>query len=100
MRVQGAHRAPPAGRLDGAGEHAPRLHDRVDAAGIVALGAEGRAVVEVRAAVPVAVPALALDRQPQRGGVTPPALGARPLAPGPRPRGPVGPDPRGGPGPP
>src|SRR5262249_3962829 len=42
-------------------EHRPRLHDGVDAALVVLLRAEGGAVVEVGAAIPVAVPGVGLD---------------------------------------
>src|SRR4029450_786274 len=52
-RVDRAPRALPRGD---AGEPAPRLRERVDAALLVLRGAERRAVVEVGAAVPLAVP--------------------------------------------
>src|SRR6185312_5214348 len=50
----------------GAGEHRPALRDRIDAAFLVAGRAERRAVVEVRAAVPLAVPAVLVDARAQR----------------------------------
>jgi hypothetical protein len=49
----------PVGR---AGDNAPRLRDRINAALLVLRGAERRAVVEVGAAVPVAVPRLRFER--------------------------------------
>ena len=61
-RVEGAVRAF-LGR--GAGQHGPALRDRVDAAFGIAGRAERRAVVEVGAAVPVAVPGVLLEVRAQ-----------------------------------
>ena len=64
--VDRRHGARGAGRVGGAGDHAPGLRDRIDAAFAVRGRAERRAVVEIGAAIPVAVPAVALQRLLQR----------------------------------
>ena len=75
--VNGRHRGRGAAGLGGAGDHAPRLRDRVDAAFDAAGRAERRAVVEVAAPIPVAVPSVPLERRRERGRVTPPGRSAR-----------------------
>ena len=59
--------------IGGPGEHAPRLGDRIDPALRVLGGAERGAIIEEGPAVPVAVPAVALERPPERLQVGPPA---------------------------
>src|SRR4029079_5465584 len=63
-----------------AGDHRPALSNGVDAALVVLRRAERRAVVEVGAAVPVAVPRLAVERRLERRLVRTPRSGALRLA--------------------
>ena len=70
-RLHGRARAP---RVARAGEHRPALRDRIDPAFGAARRAERRAVVEVGAAVPLAVPAVLLEALAQPGAL---ALAAR-----------------------
>src|SRR5919112_1573903 len=72
--LNGGHRAGCPRRIGCARDDAPRLGDRVDAALAVDAGAERRPVVEERPAVPVAIPAMALERPSERLHVAPPAL--------------------------
>ena len=76
------HRPLRVGRIGGSREDTPRLGDRVDAALDVHGGAKRGAIVEEGSAVPVAVPAVALDRPPERLHVGSPALRARTLTAG------------------
>ena len=55
------HRAPRALRIGRAGDDRPRLRDRIDLALVVLGRAERRAIVEIGAAIPVAVPGVLLD---------------------------------------
>jgi len=71
--LDGRHRTAGAIGIPGAGEHAPGLGDGVDPAFSVHGGPEWRPIVEVRAAVPVAVPAVALQGLPEGLRVGPPA---------------------------
>ena len=73
--VDGRHGPPAPLGIGGARDHSPGLRDRVDAALVVGRGSERRPVVEEGAAIPVAVPAVALERELQ---------GVRVLAPGER----------------
>ena len=59
------HRAPRAIGLRRAGQHRPRLGDEVDPALRVRLRAERSAVVEVCAPIPLAVPAVRVQRAAQ-----------------------------------
>ena len=59
--IQRLHRDPRAFRVARAGEHAPALRDRIDLAFRVRGRPQRRAVIEVRAAVPAAIPGIALD---------------------------------------
>src|SRR5262249_31409391 len=59
------------------GQHRPRLHDGVNAALVVEVRAERRAVVEPGPQIPVAVPGVLLDRVAQPFGLGQPAV--RPL---------------------
>src|SRR6188474_2246641 len=52
-------------RIAGAGDHRPRLRDRIDLALGVLLRPKRRSIVEIRTAIPVAVPR-ALDRLGER----------------------------------
>src|SRR6185369_12979774 len=61
--IERLHRLARTLRLAGAGKHSPALRNRVDPAFDVAGRAEWRAVVEVGAAVPGAVPAVFLEAQ-------------------------------------
>ena len=83
-------RRPSPGRaragIGGAREDAPRLRDRVDPALGVGRGAERGAVVEEGAAVPVAVPAVALERGSERLRAGPRSAPLGTLAPGVRDR--------------
>src|SRR5437870_1383162 len=74
------HGAGRAAAVGGARDHPPRLRDRVDAALLVGDRAERRAVVEVGAPVPVAVPGLPLERRLEGGHVPAPGVGALVLA--------------------
>ena len=65
------HRRSGPRRVRDAGDHRPGLRDRVDLAFVVLGRAEGRAVVEVRPAVPGAVPGVRLQGRPQRLGPLP-----------------------------
>ncbi len=69
--VDGLQRPAGPRRIAGAGEHGPRLRDRVDPAGDVLRRAQRGAVVEVGAAVPVAVPGVGLDGRAERLGPSP-----------------------------
>jgi len=69
LLVHDGHRTPGAGRLRRPGQYGPGLRDRVDAALVARGGAERRAVVEVAAPVPIAVPALPLERSAKLRGV-------------------------------
>ena len=55
-RADGVHRALGEALRHGAGEHRPRLRDRIDLALVVLRRSERRAVVVVAAAIPLAVP--------------------------------------------
>jgi hypothetical protein len=48
-------------RIGGAGQHAPALRDRIDLAFLVGVRTERRAVVEIGAAIPLAIPCILLD---------------------------------------
>src|SRR5208282_1356385 len=78
--VNGGHRGRGADRIRGAGDYAPRLRDRIDSAFDVAGRAERRAVIEVPAPIPVAVPSVALERFRECRLVSPPRRSARILA--------------------
>ena len=56
MRAHGVHRALGAARLRRSRNHGPRLRQRIELALLVLHRSQRRAVVEVRAAIPVAVP--------------------------------------------
>ncbi len=58
--LERAHRLLLARRIAGAGDHAPALRDRIDAALLARARAERRAIVEVGAPIPFAVPATRL----------------------------------------
>ena len=75
---------PRARRVARAGEHRPALRDGVDAALVVGRGPERRAVVEVRAPVPLAVPAVLLELL--RAAWRPPPRSVRRMASSPTPR--------------
>ncbi len=76
--VDRRHGARRARRVGGARDHRPGLGDRVDPALVVRGRAERRAVVEVGAPVPVAVPGLALERRlADRAAWRAPGRGAR-----------------------
>src|SRR5258708_23025660 len=64
------------GRARGARDNAPRLRDRIDAAFDAAGRAERRAVIEVTAPIPGAVPSFLLERFCQRRRVPPPGRSA------------------------
>ncbi len=81
---QRAHREPLTLRLAGAGDDAPALGDRIDATLLTGCGAERRPVIEVRSAIPGAVPRVRLDggsvrvgplTEPCGGAGVPPPLG-------------------------
>jgi len=78
--VNGRHGPSHAAGIGGAREDAPRLRDRRDGASIAAGGAEGRAVVEIRATVPVAIPCFSLERLLDGPGMGGPSVGALCLA--------------------
>src|SRR6185312_4156512 len=80
VAVQRGHRLALALGLTGAAEHRPALRDGVDAAFLVGVGTQRRTVVEVRAAVPGAVPGVLLQRGAQRGDPGAAALGERGVA--------------------
>ena len=63
-----------ARRIAGAGDHRPGLRDGIDAAFVVRRRAERRAVVEIGAPIPFAVPSFALERLLKRSGMRSPAL--------------------------
>ena len=70
LALGGGDRGRGVRRVGGAGEHRPGLGDRIDPAGAAARGAERRAVVEIGAPVPGAVPAVLFQRGlelPRRG---------------------------------
>ena len=58
-------------RIAGAGDHRPRLGDRIDLALVVLRRAERSAIIEVRPTVPAAVPGVLLQCSPQRLGSLP-----------------------------
>src|SRR5688572_10942343 len=87
VTIERLHGGARALRAAGAGQHRPALRDRIDAAFGVAGGAERRAVVEVRAPVPLAVPAVLLDARTQRSRLVEAALGEGHLAAAARERG-------------
>src|SRR6266550_3182560 len=74
--VDSRHGARCASRIASPRDDAPRLRDRIDAAYVVAGSAERRPIVEVCAAIPVAVPALAFERFLERAHMPTPPLGA------------------------
>ncbi len=76
------HRLAGVGRVGCPGQDAPRLGDRVDPAFRVLSGAERGSIVEEGSPVPVAVPAVPLERLSERLHAGPPALRPRPLAAG------------------
>ena len=67
-------------RLRGAGDHAPGLRDGVDLAFVIRGRAQGRAVVEEPAAIPLAIPAMRFQRVAQLAGVAEPPRGEREFA--------------------
>ncbi len=75
------HGAPRPAGVGRARHDAPRLRDRVDGAGIAAGGPERRAVVEVGATVPAAVPRFALDRRLRASPRVPAHASARAASP-------------------
>ena len=68
----------------GAGKNRPALRDRIDLAFFVRGRAERRAVVEVRPAIPLAVPAVLLDISAQSAGFDRVPVGERRVAAPPR----------------
>src|SRR3972149_4095014 len=69
-----------AGRLRGARDHSPGLRDRIDPAFLARDGSERCAVVEIGAAIPVAVPRLRFQGNPERGRMLSPCDGTRLVA--------------------
>ena len=65
MRFQRSHRLRLPRGTARAGDHAPALRDRIDAALLVLRGSQRRAVIEVRAAIPLRRPTRA-PRRPSR----------------------------------
>src|SRR5258708_24887224 len=81
LLIHSRHGARAAPGIGGAGEHAPGLSDRVNAA-FAALGRSERcAVVEISAPIPAAVPSVALKRGLHTNSMLPPIRCARRLAP-------------------
>ncbi len=76
LLIDRGHGALRASRIGGAADHAPGLRDRVDFALIVFRRSERRAVVEIGAQIPIAVPGLLFERRFQRGHVQPPGFRA------------------------
>src|SRR6266536_4851232 len=71
------HRPRRARRLRGARDHSPRLRDRIDPAFLARSRSQRGAVVEIRAAIPVAVPRLLVQRDLERGRMPQPRAGMR-----------------------
>src|SRR5581483_10768984 len=69
------HRPHTAGRLGRPGDHAPGLGDRVDATFTIRDRTQRRAIVKVRAAIPIAVPGFSLERRLERPHMPTPRLG-------------------------
>ena len=74
--VQRRHRHGGARGIGGAGEHRPGLRDRIDPAFVARLRSRARFRRRSRAAIPFAVPGLALERLAQRGRMCAPAARA------------------------
>ena len=74
------HRPRRARRLRGARDHRPGLRDRIDPAFLARGGSQRGAVVEIGAAIPVAVPRLRFQGGLERGRMLPPRGGTRLLA--------------------
>src|SRR5262249_6376457 len=77
--LHGGHRARAPGWLGRSGDDTPRLRDRIDPTLRIRRRAERRPIVEVRTAIPVAVPGLSLERVLENADVPPPPFGTRPL---------------------
>ena len=75
LTIDSAHGARRTARFGGAAHDSPGLRDRVDPAFRVFSGTERRAIIEVSAAIPFAVPAIAFQRRFQSAHVEPPGLG-------------------------
>ena len=69
LAVEGRHRLDRARRIAGARDGRPGLRDGVDTAFLARCGTERRAVVVIASAIPVAVPAFAIDRTAERVGL-------------------------------
>src|SRR6266404_6100693 len=69
LAVEGRHRPGCARRIAGARDGRPGLGNRINAAFLARRGAERRAVIVVTAAIPVAVPALAIEGPCERVGM-------------------------------
>src|SRR5690242_16535628 len=66
------HGALCAQRIRRAGNHTPRLCDRVDAALAARGGTKRRSVIEIPSPIPFTIPGLALDGVPEGSGMLPP----------------------------
>ena len=77
LLVHRRHRGRGVSGLRGAGDHTPRLRDRIDSTFGARGRTERRSIVEVGPPVPGAVPAVLLERLPERGDVPSPFCATR-----------------------